>query len=118
MSEHDQDDLIRTWFREGPSRGPERGLEETLARLATTTQGTRRELRLPIWVPAAALLALLLAGILAIGAGFRIVRPISDASLAPTATAGATCRLETPVGGLHGLLVGTGFPPDSDVTID
>jgi len=118
VTEHEPDDAIRAWFREGPSRGPERGLDETLARVGAARQGAGREIRLPLWLPAAAILALLLAAVLAFGAGFRIVRPISDALPAPTTATSGPCRLETPVGGTHGFIIGSGFAPDTDVTID
>ena len=117
MTERDPNETIRAWFQDGPAHGTERGLEETLASIATTRQGAGRVLRLPLWVPAAAILALLLAAILAFGAGFRVVRPIADVPPAPSSSA-VTCRLEAPVGGMHGFMIGTGFAPDTDVTID
>ena len=118
MTDQDPNDVIRSWFAEGPSRGPERGLDQTLARLAATTQGSGRELRLPIWVPAAATVAILVAGLVAFGAGFRITRPDPISSPAPSPSQAAGCRLEVPVGGSHGLIIGKGFAPDTDVTID
>jgi hypothetical protein len=121
MTRHDPDETIRDWFHEGPDRGPSRGLEATLARLAQEPPRGRREVRMPAWLPLAAMLALLLAALLAFGAGFRITRPdplaLATPSVAPSASA-STCRLEAPVGGIHGVLVGTGFAPDVDVTID
>lgn len=117
MTDRDPNDAIRAWFQEGPSRGTERGLEETLERLAGTAQGSGRELRLPIWVPAAAVVAVLLAGAIAFGAGFRITRNDAITPVAPSPSQSG-CRLDVPVGGMHGFIIGTGFAPNTDVTIE
>src|SRR5258706_15474953 len=98
MTDKDPNDAIRAWFQEGPSRGTEGGLEGPLERLAGTAQGSGRELRLPIWVPAAAVVAVLLAGVIAFGAGFRITRNDAIAPVAPSPSQSG-CRLDVPVGG-------------------
>jgi concanavalin A-like lectin/glucanase superfamily protein len=120
MTARDADDLIREWFQEGPSRGTEDGLERTLARLATTRQRVSREITMPAWLPAAAVVVLLLAVVLAFGAGFRVVLPGPERSpdtSAPIATA-TGCRLDVPVHGRDAVLVGVGFAPDADVAIE
>ena len=120
MTSHDPDDTIRAWFHDSPDRGTARGLDETLVRLAATRQGRRREVRLPVWLPVAAVLALVLVGLIAFGAGFRIVMPDVRSSASPTATATASagaCRIDIPVHGKNSVLVGYGFPPDTDVVV-
>jgi len=54
MRARDPEQTIRDWFQEGPVRASSRGLEDTLARLVTARQPSRREVRLPLWHPAAA----------------------------------------------------------------
>jgi hypothetical protein len=119
MSGREPDDVIRAWFREGPNRGRPESIEETLARLAAMPQGRRREVRMPLWIPAAAVVTLLLAAIVAFGAGFRIVPPSPSESSRPSASTapGTTCRLELPVHGRDAVLFGVGFAPDADVTL-
>jgi Concanavalin A-like lectin/glucanases superfamily len=112
MSQRNPDDAIRAWFADGPTRGPNDGLERTLSRLAAERQG--RQLRLSLWLPIAALLVLTLVALAAFGAGFRIVAP--GPLPTPTQTAGR-CRLDIPVLGKNALLLGTGFPPAADVTL-
>ncbi len=119
MTPRDPDEAIRAWFEEGPSRGPERGLDATLARLAKEPRGARRDISMPVWMPLAAMLALLVAGVLAFGAGFRIVPPDPRQSHEPTAppASASACRLELPVHGKDSILFGTGFAPNADVTL-
>jgi hypothetical protein len=122
MTQRNPDETIRAWFNDGPDRGPGRGLEATLARLAHEPVSRRREIRLPVWFPVAAALALLLVGVIAFGAGFRIVIPDARSSPAPSPTAAATsagaCRIDIPVHGKNAVLVGMGFAPDADVVVD
>jgi hypothetical protein len=119
MTYRDPDDAIRAWFESGPDKGPARGLESTLARLAQEPPHRRREIRLPVWLPVAAVLALLLVGVMAFGAGFRIVIPIVQSSPSPASTAAAgACRIDIPVHGKNSVLVGYGFPPDVDVVVE
>jgi hypothetical protein len=119
MTNRDPDDVIRAWFHDGPDRGTARGLEETLARLGEARQGGRREVRLPVWLPVAAALALLLVGAIAFGAGFRIVVPEVRSSPGPSAAASTgACRIDIPVHGKNSVLVGFGFQRDVDVVVD
>lgn len=119
MTQRDPDDAIRAWFHDGPDRGSERGLEATLERLGREPARGRRDIRVPVWMPLAAAVALLLTTVLAFGAGFRIVIPDvrSSPRLTPSTTSGA-CRIEVPVHGKNAVLVGLGFPPDTDVVVD
>jgi len=118
---HDAEDAIRAWFHDGPDHGPARGLEDTLARLAQEPPRGRREIRMPVWLPVAATIAMLLAGMIAFGAGFRVVPPDARSSPGPSATAptsAGACRIDIPVHGKNAVLVGYGFPPDTDVVVD
>lgn len=118
MTRRDPDETIRAWFEEGPARGPERSLDATLARLATEPRGARREISMPVWMPLAAAFALLLAGVLAFGAGFRVVPPTQLTPVASAPASQGACRLEAPVRGKRAVLIGTGFTPDTDVTLE
>ena len=119
MTQRDPDELIRSWFQEGPSRSSGEGVEQTLARLAALPRPRRWEVRLPVWVPLAAVLSLVLVGVIAFGAGFRIVPPVPTHS--PTATApspiAGNCRIGIPVHGRNSVLVGFDFAPDTDVVV-
>ena len=119
MTMRDPEETIRDWFRDGPARGSSHGLEDTLTRLALTKQPSHRELRLPLWLPAAAALSLLIGGVMAFGAGFRIVPPAPSPTPTPSASliVGA-CRLEVPVHGKDAVVVGFGFQADADVTVE